>query len=116
MIGNRIREARKARNRTQKWLADEVGVKQSSACGWELGKTEPTSENMSRVAQALRVSFDWLATGRGGMELSFVPAELTVAEPAPVDLDQAEFLALFEQLPRAKRQILLQFMRDWVRK
>ncbi|AOZ48896.1 helix-turn-helix domain-containing protein [Chromobacterium vaccinii] len=115
MIGNRIKEARTARKHSQQWLADEVGVTQASACSWEQGKTDPTTENLSRIALVLRVSHDWLATGRGAMELSYVPAEIPPAE-LPLGEDQKNLLELFEQLPRDKRATLLQFMRDWLKK
>ncbi|OWY40082.1 hypothetical protein CEK28_04930 [Xenophilus sp. AP218F] len=115
MIGNRIKEARKTRNRSQQWLADEVGVTQCSASLWEQCKSEPTTDNLSRIALALHVSYDWLATGRGAMELSYVPSEIPAAE-FPLSPDLKEVIDLFEQLPRAKRAILLQFMRDWISK
>lgn len=114
IIGFRIREARKARHRSQKWLADEVGVKQSSVSQWEIGDTEPTTANCASVAQALRISFEWLTTGRGEMEVTYAPAAVHVADSTmDMDEDKQELLALFDQLPKKKRQILLQFMRDW---
>ncbi|MGY8624175.1 helix-turn-helix transcriptional regulator [Chromobacterium violaceum] len=115
MIGNRIKEARTARKHSQQWLADEVGVTQASACSWEQGKTDPTTENLSRIALVLRVSYDWLATGRGAMELSYVPTE-TYPPELHLSQDLKEALDLFEQLPRDKRATLLQFMRDWLKK
>ncbi|WP_158300744.1 helix-turn-helix domain-containing protein [Chromobacterium sp. ATCC 53434] len=114
-MGQRIKMARRARKRSQDWLGAEVGVNQSSVSQWEHGQTEPTSENLSRIADVLRISYEWLATGRGEMELSFSPVELHIAEPL-LDDDQRELLALFEQLPRGKRSILMQFMRDWINK
>lgn len=115
MIGFRIKEARKARRRTQQWLADEVGVKQSSVSLWEQGETEPATANCASIAQALRISFEWLTTGRGDMEVSYAPMSLHVAEPgAGEDEDTTEVISLFQQLPKKKREVLLQFMRDWV--
>ena len=67
MIGNRIKFARAARKRSQQWLADEVGVTQSSVSEWETIKTDPATENLKRIAKVLDVDFEWLATGRGEM-------------------------------------------------
>ena len=67
MIGQRIKSARKLRQRSQKWLAEEVGVTQSSVSEWETGKSGLTVENLSLIAQLLNVNFEWLATGRGEM-------------------------------------------------
>lgn len=114
-MGPRIKQARLARKRSQQWLGEEVGVNQSAVSQWEQNLTEPASENISRIAQVLRISYDWLATGRGEMEIVYAPVESRVAEPL-LDDDQRELMALFEQLPRGKRAILLQFMRDWINK
>lgn len=68
MIGQRIKSARKLRQRSQKWLAEEVGVTQSSVSEWETGKSGLTVENLSALAKVLDVNFEWLATGRGEMD------------------------------------------------
>ncbi|WP_024303339.1 helix-turn-helix domain-containing protein [Pseudogulbenkiania sp. MAI-1] len=114
MIGTRIKTARRARKKSQGWLAEQVGVNQSAVSHWESGLTEPTTNNLSLIAQELRISFEWLTTGRGEMEVTYTAAEVHVAEPGQdLDDDKKELLALFDQLPKKKRQILLQFMRDW---
>ena len=119
MIGNRIKIARTKRDKKQEWLAEEIGVRQTSVSAWERGKKDPTTENMSRVAQVLNVSFEWLATGKGEMEMQYRPVAMKTAEPLPVyssySDEQREFLALFDKLPRGKREVLLTFMRDWVK-
>ncbi|MTD32429.1 helix-turn-helix domain-containing protein [Paludibacterium denitrificans] len=115
MIGSRIKEARQARKKSQGWLAEQAGVNQSAVSHWETGLTEPTTNNLSLIAQALRISFEWLTTGRGDMDVVYAPAAVHVAEPTHgLDDDKHELLTLFDQLPKKKRQILLQFMRDWV--
>ena len=76
MIGNRIKAARKFRKHSQAWLAEEVGVTQSSVQQWEAGKSEPTTNNLSLIAQSLSVSFEWLATGFGTMYLEQQPNEI----------------------------------------
>ena len=119
MIGNRIKSARAARKRSQQWLADEVGVTQSSVSEWETIKTDPATENLKRIAKVLDVDFEWLATGRGEMEMQYRPVAMKTAEPMAIypsySEEQREFLALFDKLPRGKREVLLTFMRDWVK-
>lgn len=119
MIGNRIKSARQTRKRSQQWLADEIGVHQTSVTQWETGRTDPATENLKRLAKALNVDFEWLATGRGEMEMQYRPVAMKTAEPLPVyssqSDEQREFLALFDKLPRGKREVLLTFMRDWVK-
>ena len=118
MIGNRIKSARLARDKKQDWLAEEIGVRQSTISAWERGKKDPTTENMSRVAKALAVNFEWLATGRGEMEQQYQPARIVLSEAMPeynsYTEEQREFLRLFDALPKGKRETLLTFMRDWI--
>ncbi|WP_083284641.1 helix-turn-helix domain-containing protein [Neisseria sp. HMSC31F04] len=119
MIGNRIKLARKQRGRSQKWLADEVGVHQTGVAQWETGRTDPATENLSRIAQALDVNFEWLATGKGEMTgIVYEPASVVLTEALPeynsYTEEQREFLRLFDALPKGKRETLLTFMRDWI--
>ena len=119
MIGNRIKSARTFRKRSQRWLAEEIGVNQSSVTQWETGKTDPTTENLSRIAQVLDINFEWLAKGTGAVVGTSIPATVVLSEPLPeIDSysdEQHEFLRLFDALPKTKREILLTFMREWVK-
>lgn len=116
VIGARIKEARQFRGKTQKWLADEVGIKQSSVSAWEVCKTDPSTDNLSTIARVLQVNFEWLATGNGPMEgLEYTPVAFRVSEPKPaLDEDAQELLTLFGELPKSKRKVLLAFVRGWV--
>ena len=119
MIGNRIKSARTFRKRSQRWLAEEIGVNQSSVTQWETGKTDPTTENLSRIAQVLDINFEWLAKGAGAVVGASIPATVILTEPLPemnsYSDEQQEFLRMFEALPKSKREVLLTFMREWVK-
>lgn len=61
MIGERIKERRKALQLTQVALAQEVGISQSYLSELETGKiTEIGSQALRPLAKALQVSSDWL--------------------------------------------------------
>lgn len=64
-IGGRITSARALRGATQSALAKTLKLTRSSISQWELGDTEPSKENLLKIADALQVDFEWLATGRG---------------------------------------------------
>ena len=112
MIGNRINIARTHRKHSQAWLAEEVGVSQSSVHQWEAGKAEPTTNNLSLIAQALSVRFEWLATGFGDM----LPSELTQTENLVSwhSSEEIQILELIKQLPKSKRDALIEFIRIWL--
>jgi transcriptional regulator with XRE-family HTH domain len=65
-IGARIREARERAGMTQAELAESVGGGQPEVSMWEIGKRTPGLGSMVRLAGALGVSVDWLATGATG--------------------------------------------------
>lgn len=55
-IGERIKEARKVRKMTQKQLAESAGVATGTIQQYELGKREPRSEILIKIADALDFS------------------------------------------------------------
>lgn len=67
LLFNRIRQARRGAEMSQSELAIAVGVARSAVAQWERKDgAKPTTDNMSKIAMATAVSFEWLATGRGG--------------------------------------------------
>lgn len=55
-IGKRIAEARKSRGVSQSGLGDGVGAAQTTVSSWERGRTEPTREDVQRIADFLKIS------------------------------------------------------------
>ncbi|CAN5149115.1 helix-turn-helix transcriptional regulator [soil metagenome] len=81
--GNRVRQARRHGTLTQAELATLVGVHRSAVAQWERpGGPNPTGENLARIATSTKVSFEWLATGRGRM--TYRSDLLAEEEPAVV--------------------------------
>ncbi len=64
----RIRQARRNATLSQTALANIVGVNRSAVAQWERpGGSRPTAGNLSKIAVATSIHFEWLATGRGRM-------------------------------------------------
>jgi len=72
-LSSRIRQARRLATLSQADLAAAVGVNRSAVAQWErpLG-CSPTTVNLSKVAVATSVHYEWLATGRGKMQAACV--------------------------------------------
>jgi transcriptional regulator with XRE-family HTH domain len=67
-LTNRIRHARRKATLSQSALATALGINRSAVAQWERqGGSTPTSGNLSKIAVATRIHFEWLATGRGPM-------------------------------------------------
>jgi transcriptional regulator with XRE-family HTH domain len=54
-VGSRIRKAREARGLTQGKLAEAINQAQTTISSWERGRTEPTREDVARVASIIGV-------------------------------------------------------------
>ena len=65
-LAERLREARKAADMTQKTLGDAVGVSQAAIQKIETGRAAQTTKLLD-IANALRVRPEWLSSGTGAM-------------------------------------------------
>ncbi|WP_416380881.1 XRE family transcriptional regulator [Klebsiella michiganensis] len=65
-LAERLREARKAADMTQKALGDAVGVSQAAIQKIETGRAAQTTKLLD-IAKALRVRPEWLSSGTGAM-------------------------------------------------
>jgi transcriptional regulator with XRE-family HTH domain len=103
-IGTRIRVARRARELTQDELADQVGVSRSAVAQWETGRTGQVTGNLSRIAEVLDVSVEYLMYGDG--------------KRAAGDVQQGDELALlrlYRECEPEDRQMLLRTARRLAR-
>jgi transcriptional regulator with XRE-family HTH domain len=62
-VGGRIRQVRADRGWTQDQLATEVGVSRSAVAQWETDRAGQVRGNLSRIADALGVSVEYLLHG-----------------------------------------------------
>lgn len=53
-LGRRIRNKRRALRKTQRVLAQQLGVRPETISEWERGRREPTSERLQDLAVALQ--------------------------------------------------------------
>ena len=60
IFGKKLREVRKSKKLTQKELAEQIGIKRNTYSDWENGKTEPSFENLIKLADLFEVSLDCL--------------------------------------------------------
>lgn len=55
-IGKRLREVRKSRNRTESWLADQLGITQSFISALEKDQKKASLETLFAITTALDIS------------------------------------------------------------
>ncbi len=63
-LGENIRSARKARHRTQEWLAEAVGINPRTVQKIEAGKLNILVTTLARIQAALRCEWDDLMGSR----------------------------------------------------
>lgn len=56
----RFKDLRKAKNLSQKQLAEILKTTNSSICDWECGRSQPDFETLVRIAELFEVSADYL--------------------------------------------------------
>ncbi|MXQ49638.1 helix-turn-helix domain-containing protein [Streptococcus pneumoniae] len=59
-FASRLKELRKKHGLTQQELADKVGTNRVNITKWETGRTEPSLENVVRLAKLFGVTTDYL--------------------------------------------------------
>ncbi|MFC4729207.1 DNA-binding protein [Coralloluteibacterium thermophilus] len=88
-------------------LADRYAVSREAARKWLCGLALPELSRIIELALDFDVSFEWLATGRGQIQLG-------VGEPSALyrRLTDSEdrLLVIFRTLPEAKQKLLLDFL------
>ena len=68
-IGKNIKKKRNEKGITQDQLAEKLHVTRQTVSSWEMGRTEPDVDTLTRLAEALKVSVEDLiydqSTGKG---------------------------------------------------
>ncbi len=71
-FGEKLKAVRLSKNISQSELADMTGISERSLYTYEQRGTLPRSGNLSRIADALGVSADYLLGGEGSTDAGFV--------------------------------------------
>ena len=72
--GSRIRKRRQELELTQQELAQALGITSQHISAIEQDKRAPSLPSLSRLAEELGVTVDYLITGKEGVIVSIIPA------------------------------------------
>lgn len=67
-FASKLKKARTDTGFTQREIAKEVNIPQSTIANWELGRTQPDIESIGILADFYGVSVDWLFGTKGGKQ------------------------------------------------
>lgn len=103
----RLRECRENAHLSQKYVAITIGVAAPSVANWESGKTNPTHENIVKLANLYGVSVDYLLgrTDETGPDISDIDFALSGEIRDLTDDEKQDILEYvrFKRSQRAKR-------------
>ena len=124
MIGERIKELRKALSLTQTAFGERIGLKQNSVALIEAGRAT-SDQTIFAICREFRVNEEWLRTGAGDM---FVPTPASIVDELAeeyhlcpeaqamvekfITLDPAAQLAVFDYMCAVVDEIREQADRD----
>ena len=98
MFKDRLKEARLACCLTQNELAERVGIVNSTIAGYEIGRSEPDMEKLSRIMKVLKVDANFL--------LQDEMSEESTPQP-PLTGPETELLRTFRGLNETAQEMLL---------
>ena len=108
----RIRLARRHAALSQAALGGAVGVQRSAVSHWEgIRGKHPSADHLRQLALVTGVQFEWLATGRGQMNLSADTALDSVAAAEGQLIDdplELRLITAFRQAPMRARAPLVE--------
>ena len=87
MFKDRLRQARKSKGHTQQSLADAIGVKKSTVCGYESGNSEPDMDKVIKIMEVLGVDANFLYQD-----------ELNISPEPEYSLDALEIAKIYDTL------------------
>jgi len=97
---DRLKQARTIKGLSQSKLADIVGVHVTNISRYERGENKPTSNVLSKLAEGLGVSADFLMSGSTN----------DVANASISDRELLEQFKKIEQLPNDKKELVKEFL------
>ena len=93
---NRIRELRKKRGMTQKELAEQMQIADSTLSYWEIGKYEPDNDSLIKLSKFFSVPIDYILDGdfvRWNLDQNdaeYLDVDLLRATEADMSVSEAE--------------------------
>lgn len=113
-FAHRIRLARRRAGLTQAQLADQVGIRRNAVSHWESALSKsPTPARLQLVSIVTGVSFEWLATGRGEMQIDPELLQSSVAASTGTLIDdplEVRLVRAFRAAPSRVRPPLVEIV------
>ena len=111
MIGDRIKELRKALHLSQTKFAERIGSVQNTITGYETGRREPSNQVIALICKEFRVNEEWLRNGTKPMLIKTDENEIEqLCERYGLNRAARVLIEKFVTLPDADRKVILDFV------
>ena len=111
MIGDRIKELRKALHLSQTEFAERIGSVQNTITGYETGRREPSNQVIALICKEFRVNEEWLRNGKKPMLIKTAENEIdNLCERYNLDRAARVLIEKFVMLPDADRKVILDYL------
>lgn len=121
-INERIKEARKKANISQKDLAEKIGISMNGLSMIERGINNPSKQTIELFCRELNVNKVWLETGEGEMEAPKIPdidaviADMIRNDDDPVYLSFIKAARVYMSLDEMSRKVVRDVMQKCIDK
>lgn len=106
-ISERIFERLRQLSITQKEFAEKAGIQQSTISEWKKNKTNPSSDKIMAICNALDVSPEWLLSGVDPAASRGKNQEYYVVD---INTDTGNLVREFNKLDRSRRDRILGYV------
>lgn len=106
-ISERIFERLRQLSITQKEFAEKAGIQQSTISEWKKNKTNPSSDKIMAICNALDVSPEWLLSGVDPAASRGKNQEYYVVD---INTDTGNLVCEFNKLDRSRRDRILGYV------
>lgn len=100
---HKLKELRKSHNLKQIEVAKAIGVESYTVGNWETNRSEPSIEDLSKLADYFQVSVDYLI----GRADDFGNITVRLSEDAALTRTESELLIHFKKLSPVEQDIML---------
>lgn len=104
---NRLQEIMKMKNISQAELARMTGISRGAISNYALGRYEPKSDIINKLAKALNCSEMWL----WGYDVPMRRQETSPAEKQPLSEGEEKLVELFRLVPEDQQKMVLEMIR-----
>ena len=112
-LSDRVRHARRVAALSQSRFAKLLGVVPSAVAQWEMSNgTSPTVAHLAHIAHLTNVAFEWLATGRGAIQLNRDGTPAVDTSVFAHDMLEERLLVGFRMLSPKKREAVVRLVEE----